>query len=389
MTTLRIIRDVKISSHKPVQYEPTKKLVETAGYDAEFLKGLHQVQSFLKEVETKSASHFPNLFKPLDSSDPLTLNFYPDSLTSFGDINLNINATEPNLTFEVPIWRRFYKYEPSDTQPIYIMIEGGTKGLGTSGWDRSCVPWFNISFAYDYSEINGLIGVVKKVGFGVHLVYNYTVASVNYLLDAKFVCQITDDVFNLYFHSTYCRDNQPIFLGLNNSYTYPVGIPTGIILAKAKEFIVGEPEKYVAVAITPQCFNSNYGTSATDPYADFGNLRDHAYFIYPEAWEIRNSPTPLGCANLTVNSPGRMYISKFTYCTQTGSVYDVNGLVWLTNPDRSKLDFQNTTVKFLNSLRKVSILPMLNPLIPLNNSMVLSANSIRMGVILDDSIIEE
>ncbi len=224
---------------------------------------------------------------------------------------------------------------------------------------------------------------------GVSLNYAYTVNNVDFSLNTKLVCQITDNIINLFIHATPCRANQPIFLGLNNNYVYPVGVPSGIVLAKAKEFIVGEPEKNVAVAMTPQCFNSVYGTSATDPYADFGNLRDHSYFIYPEAWEIRNSPTPLGCADLSVNSPGRMYVSKYIYCTQSGTVYEVDGLVWLTNPDRSKLDFQNTTVKILNSLRKVSILPMLNPLIPLNNTMVLSANSIRMGVILDDSIIEE
>lgn len=389
MTTLRIIRDVTISSHKAVQYEASKKLVEITGFDAGFIKTIHQVQSFLKEIETKSASYFPNLFTSLECADALTQNFIPESLAAFGEIKPNVNATGNDISKEVPLWRRYYKYEPSNTQPIYILIEGGTKGVGTNSNSRLCVPWFNISYAYDFSESNGLVGVIKKNGLGVSLNYPYTVNNVDFSLNTKLVCQITDNIINLFIHATPCRANQPIFLGLNNNYVYPVGVPSGIVLAKAKEFIVGEPEKNVAVAMTPQCFNSVYGTSDTDPYADFGNLRDHSYFIYPEAWEIRNSPTPLGCADLSVNSPGRMYVSKYIYCTQSGTVYEVDGLVWLTNPDRSKLDFQNTTVKILNSLRKVSILPMLNPLIPLNNTMVLSANSIRMGVILDDSIIEE
>ncbi|MFW1993722.1 hypothetical protein ACG904_02015 [Acinetobacter guillouiae] len=368
-------------------------LSAVAGYTTADGQALHGYQKFFGKLDTALNNNQISTLRQINCTEPLALKFFPDNFSTFEATVHKFNVSGNSYVGNIALWTRYYVFQPAGVaQPLYLKFEGGIQGCNSSSSSgKRVMPYILVSMSYSFNEAIGFESEIASHQFSRHQtsdnIYNNGLLSVTGTLSAY----ITDDVFFIspFFNSLRTDSNNYIYAGRTNGFSTPKNIPSCFICCKSIAHIPGVGNRAEAIAFVPDRLGA--ATIAVDSTANNQALlsaipNTQAGIVTMSGYEKR-SPVCFAMASETLQAPPRTIVSPFTYVSVGGTVYQSSGIVHLTDPVKDILAVRDYIVNVMGVQRRVLICPLMLPIIRYANITMQSANSVVMGVVLDDTII--
>lgn len=394
MTSMRIIEPVNFLLGAPVYYQSGNLAISgMIGITDEWINYLWNFQKYLKKIEDSLTANGLNMLQNVACSDALAANFYPSSKTSFQAINFTWASSADSFRTITPLWRRYYKYLPSETTtPIYIRIEGGLKGGNATAQNSMSrvTAHLSLSISTSFSETIGLLGNITTHFFPTA----YDSVSQSYggvgSISGNLYFYTNGDDFYLSLMSlqNIGKSYDYLILGRTSaSYTTPNNFPRGIIFSKSRVFVSGMQPSFEPVCIMPPVF-SYYDQYGLINFAlNTPNLITATRFITVSSVNYMGVKALVDECVETVKTQGRIIAEPFTFTDLGGNYYVLPKVIRLVDPDRSTLNVYEQNLSLFGESKKIAIIPLMLTLSTINSSIYNNIGATTTGIMLDDSII--
>lgn len=396
MTSMRIIEPVNFLLGAPVYYQSGSLAISgMTGITDEWINYLWNFQKYLKKIEDSLTANGLNMLQNIACSETLAANFYPSSKTSFQAINFTwaSAASANNFSSITPLWRRYYKYLPSETTtPIYLCIEGGLKGGNATSQNSSSrvTAHLSLSVSTSFSETAGLLGNIATHFFPT--AYDSASATTggvgNFTGNLYFYTNGDDFYLSLMSLQNVNKSNDYLILGRTSaSYTTPNNFQRGIIFSKSQVFVSGMQPTFEPVCIMPPVFTAMNSSGLLNSALNISSLNISTRFITVSSVNYMGVKALVDECVETVKTQGRIIAEPFTFADLGGNYYVVPKLIRLVDPDRSTLNIYEQNLSLFGEVKKIAIFPLMLTLSTVNSVTYNNIGATTIGMMLDDSII--
>ncbi|WP_288401728.1 hypothetical protein [uncultured Acinetobacter sp.] len=394
MTSMRIIEPINFLLGAPVYYQTGNLAIsDMIGITDEWINYLWNFQKYLKKIENSLTANGLNMLQNITCSDTLAANFYPSSKTSFQAINFTWTSSTNNFNIITPLWRRYYKYLPSETTtPIYLCIEGGLKGGNATSQNSSSrvTAHLSVSISTSFSETIGLLGNITTHFFPT--AYDLSSSSPggvgNFSGNLYFYTNGDDFYLSLMSLQNISKSNDYLILGRTSaSYTTPNNFHRGIIFSKSQVFVSGMQPSFEPVCIMPPVFTGFNSTGLTASALNISSLNISTRFITVSSVNYMGVKALVDECVETVKTQGRIIAEPFTFTDLGGNYYVLPKVIRLVDPDRSTLNVYEQNLSLFGEAKKIAVIPLMLTLSTVNSSIYNNIGATTIGMMLDDSII--
>lgn len=394
MTSMRIIEPVNFLLGAPVYYQSGNLAISgMIGITDEWINYLWNFQKYLKKIEDSLTANGLNMLQNVACSDTLAANFYPSSKTSFQAINFTWASSTNNFNSITPLWRRYYKYLPSETTtPIYICIEGGLKGGNATAQNSTSrvTAHLSLSISTSFSETIGLLGNITTHYFPTaYDLSSSTSGGVGSVSGNLYFYTNGDDFYlSLMSLQNIGKSYDYLILGrTSTSYTTPNNFPRGIIFSKSRVFVSGMQPSFEPVCIMPPVFLGHSNGGLSTPALNISSLITATRFITVSSVNYMGVKALVDECVETVKTQGRIIAEPFTFTDLGGNYYVLPKVIMLVDPDRSTLNIYEQNLSLFGESKKIAIIPLMLTLSTINSSIYNNIGATTIGMMLDDSII--
>lgn len=364
------------------------------GFNADIGNTLHNFQVFLGKIDNIITTNDITHLVPLECAEPLAANYHPDDYNAFIASQANFNNGGSSYRQKFPIWSRYYKYQPAGiANPLFLRFVGGIQGTtnGTNFEGSASIPYIEVEVSYGFNDVTGFYSVLFSYNcarFPTLDGYfnNGAVYVTNYLY-----AYLTDEVFYIVPQCNRLTSNATVaaYLGKTSDYALPENLPSGVICAKAVAHVPGMGTVNEAVVLVGDRFggdgigvsnqNNNNASITQEPYSV-------ASMITNLGAEVRAPFSFSGSATI-YQTPARMLTCPYTYVTGSGTVYQIPGLLYMSDPVRNLLAVRDYFLNVQGVMRRVLVAPCMQSPVRSTVAAVNGINAVSIGVLLDDSII--
>ena len=395
MTSIRIIEPITFMHGAPVYCEAgTLTLNTMTGLTEDWADYLWGFQKFLKRIETALTTNSVTSLLNIACSDPLAANFYPDDEVSFKNVPFSWSVATNNHNAITPLWRRYYKYQPSGSAlPLYVCMEGGWKGGNSSNVPAPSrvTAHLSLSIANSFSAASGLLGNVNTHFFptGYETTGTNNAGPLSYPGNLYFYTNGDDIYLSLLGLQSASKGGVYHILGRTSSgYSTPNEHMRGVILSKAQFFTAGVEPSYEPVCLMPPSYPF-FTTTGTFVYAiNFSNLLSPARFVTLSGASYCGVRTLVDECLDTIKTQGRVIAEPYTFTDLGGNYYLLPKLIRMVDIDRTIINVTETSLMLYGEVENLVMLPLMMTTLTVNSSQFNTIGATTLGLMLDDTIID-
>lgn len=334
-------------------------------YTAAQLSCAHEIVTLFLQLEADVAAKGFELLEVIPASTILETFFVADYNT-FAASGLQQTWSAYNSNLEVVFAERRYKLGKPGVNPSYMKIEVGMKGVAAtaSATSHSARPFCTVSF-YTTDNFSSEIG---RRSFSLNNTASYiSNASTAYVTKIGYMFNENNLAIYPMGYFTLATSINANIAGRVQGFSMPNHFVHGFVISLVNAYSPLTPvEKQIAALLPPQ-FNTITTGNATPGATVFSVNNTYVYSdgacaIALGTKEYRGVAVPPCDSGLVASAaPSRMFISPYTHVLKSGAVLSFDGLFWLSDPSKDRLDFVESQVQIAGELREISILPNLMP----------------------------
>lgn len=390
MASVKIVQPTTFLFGAPFVYDAATKTVGTInGMNSTWLAHLHSDQIFIARVEQALVDNEITTLIPLACSEPLAQSYFPDDIDAFNNVPFSWTSTSNNWVNMNPIWRRYYRYLPSDaSSPIYVCLEFGLKGGNVPGSLTRVYPYYRIRLSAGFDNASGLTGVVttRPITGGTEQVGSPIGTSGTQVGERVFYTNGEDFSFTLQCQLHYSQTNANHF-GKKNGFVAPFGIPRSFVLLRARKYESGLDPLYEPSCLVPPVYGNVNQNNINSLTLEFGYVVTSGGFYTLDGLLTVGVRGLLDDPSMGADRPGRIVAEPFSYVRDGGVMYEASGVVRMTDPDRMQLNVFDSAMAVLGENKRIAILPAILTNMSTTEVHYGHINATVIGVILDGDLV--
>lgn len=352
------------------------------------LYSIWDVISLFRTMESDPDVIAQGLLQPIEVSGPLYDAFKVANSAAFLNTPIwynGMSGAASDINFEVTTAKRRYKLQAPNAESLYMEVHVGMMGIGANPNSFNVVsrPYVKLIISAD----EAFTAVIGEHNFAVKTASNNNVNGRNYGANAKLRYILHNGTLAVYTHALPISTPSHHALGKQSGYSAPFLIPVGFVISSGDYYApLSASGKTVFVLCSPSYERDSNNTvdTASDSLTQLGfsaaKCKGASIFtnVYAEKRGLF-SPSVSGGA-IGSDYPARSYIAPFTHVFSNGTILACPDLVFLSDPDRSKMDFVSTTLLYNGEPTAVSVLPMMVSHPTVNEEWQASSNSFQLGI---------
>lgn len=354
-------------------------------YNAGVLDYTWGVISLFQTMEADPDVIAQDMLIPLETTGPLYDAFNSASLTAYKATPVwfsGLSAAEFNI--EVATAKRRYKLQAQNAANLYMEVEIGIRGLGnvSNAYISVHRPYVKVIFSAD----EAFTTLVGEHDFSVKIYINGSISNNISATPVKMRYIVHKGVLAIYPHNLHTYSKDAHVLGKRSDYTAPYLLPLGLVISSGDYYApLSANGKSVFAICSPEYENYNGSPDgAFNTVAQFGfsaaKCRGSSIFTNINT-EKRGvfSPSVSGGA-IGSNNPARNYIAPFTHIFGNGTILTSPDLVYVSDPDRSRVDFVTSNLLYNGESTDFTILPMMMSHPTVNLEWMAPSCSFQLGI---------
>lgn len=312
----------------------------TTVFPAAFLDTIFEIISLFKTLEVDVIAKGFSHVTPVDMGTNFEAVFSRiGTRTDLNSETLLQGWSTSNVNGLIPIFKRYYKLGDTETVPLYVCIEVGMKGHIAPGFASNYCsrPYVKLSF----SEVASF----SSYFYERDLMLECPASSVSTALPAyscKLSYVLTESALALYSCPQMLVAPTNVMrniLGKSSAMAAPYQYPSGVLFAKSKASAPASTQENAMTAFLGPKGAANNGATGTTCLAYTPNVvSETAMFIGQGVVEQRGACAPPTNHLGTSKNPSRKFVAPFFYLSESGTVYEYQGVFWISDPNRDVLD---------------------------------------------------
>lgn len=354
-------------------------------YNAGVLDYTWGIISLFQTMEADPDVIAQDMLIPLETTGALYEAFNSASLTDYKATPVwfsGLSAADVNI--EVATAKRRYKLQAQNAANLYMEVEIGISGLGNVSNSSINVhrPYVKVIFSAE----EAFTTLVGEHSFSVKNYQNTAIYNTLSATPVKMRYIVHKGVLAIYPHNLHIHSKDAHVLGKRSDYTAPYLFPLGLVISIGDYYApLSANGKSIFAICSPEYVNYNGSPDATsNTISQFGfsaaKCRGSSIFTNINT-EKRGffSPSVSGGA-IASNNPARNYIAPFTHIFGNGTILTSPDLVYVSDPDRSRVDFVTSNLLYNGESTDFTILPMMMSHPTVNLEWIAPSFSFQLGI---------
>lgn len=380
------VRDCYLQATKNIPAQGTIGQPLTSTFDLNILAYNWDVISLFRTMEVDPDVVAQNMLVPVEVEGALYDAFKSVDSTEYNATPIWFNgASGVEVNREVATAKRRYKLQSPNAANLYMEAEVGILGVGSSAnaYGTTCRPYVKVVFASD----EAFTSIIGEHNFAVKTAtQGSTSAGGNYAGNVRLRYIVHSGVLAIYPHALPVYLESANALGKRAGYSAPYKIPVGLVIASGDYYApLSSVGKTIFVLCSPYYERTSDVTeTTTNALVQFGfsaaKCKGAPIFTAANK-EVRGffSPSISGGA-ISSNNPARNYIAPFTHVFGNGTILTCPDLVYVSDPDRSKVDFATSNLLYNGESADFAILPMMMSHPITDNDWMAPSFSYQLGI---------